>query len=137
MIALIHTFISKLKLSNFFHFFCCLQACLAVGSQTPGSHITPKIFPLSKDTLIVTASLSSYKINPVVLEKRLKLSLQYFFFTILLLSLPWKRVCHSFEQNWISHLQGSFVPSLVKIGQVVLKKIKLWKFTDRWQITDF
>ena len=86
MIALIHTFISKLKLSNFFHFFCCLQACFAVGSQTPGSHITPKIFPLSEDTLIVTASLSSYEINPVVLEKRLKLSI--FFFTILLLSLP-------------------------------------------------
>ena len=48
---------------------------------------------------------------------------------------PWKGRDPSFEQTWIPFIQGYFVPSLVKIGPVVLeKKMKMWKVfrqTDR------
>ena len=48
-----------------------------------------------------------------------------------------------FFQTWIRSTQECFVPSLVKIGPVVLeKKLKMWKVyrhtdrqTDRWQTT--
>ena len=37
----------------------------------------------------------------------------------------------SFERTWIPHTQGCFVPSLVEIGLVVLKKkMKMWKDYD-------
>ena len=38
----------------------------------------------------------------------------------------------TFEQTWIHVTQGCFVPSLVEIGPVVLKrKMKMWRFKDR------
>ena len=39
---------------------------------------------------------------------------------------PWKKEGPSFEQTWIPFTQGYFVPSLVKIGPVVLEK-KIFK----------
>ena len=35
---------------------------------------------------------------------------------------PWKKAGPSFEQTWIPFTQGCFVPSLIKIGPVVLEK---------------
>jgi hypothetical protein len=40
---------------------------------------------------------------------------------------PWERGCPSFVQFWIPFAQGCFVPSLVKIGPVVLEK-KIFKW---------
>ena len=45
------------------------------------------------------------------------------YFRYFLIIFPWKRV----EQTWIPITQGYFVPSLVEIGPVVLKK-KIFKF---------
>ena len=40
----------------------------------------------------------------------------------------WVLIGSSFEQTWIPFTQGCFVPSLVEIGPVVLKKkMKMWK----------
>ena len=49
-------------------------------------------------------------------------------FTISLLSFLWKGRGLSFDQNKIPFTQGSYVPSLVDIGPVILeKKMKMWK----------
>jgi hypothetical protein len=57
-------------------------------------------------------------------------------FTLALLSPLGEGLSPFFEQTWISFTQGWFVPSLVKIGQVVLeKKIIKWShpiFTFLW-----
>jgi hypothetical protein len=53
----------------------------------------------------------------------------------LLLSPLWEGRSPSFEQTWTPSLQGWFVPSLVKIGLVVLEKnSKMWKFTNKQMI---
>ena len=60
----------------------------------------------------------------------------------------WELNGSSFEQTWIPFTQGCFVPSLVEIGPVVLKKMKMWKVYDNanndddnddnnWQRTNF
>jgi hypothetical protein len=48
-------------------------------------------------------------------------------FTLLLLSPLGEERSPSFEETWIPYLQGWFVPSLVKIGPVVLEK-KIFKW---------
>jgi hypothetical protein len=49
------------------------------------------------------------------------------FFTLLLLPPLWERQSPSFDDIWIPFPQGWFIPSLVKIGSVVLeKKIIKW-----------
>ena len=57
------------------------------------------------------------------------------YFRYLVIISPWRRAGRSFEQTWIPFTQGCFVPSLVEIGPVVLKKkMKMWKVyrrTDR------
>ena len=45
---------------------------------------------------------------------------------------PWKRWGPSFEQIWILIIDGCFMPRLVEIGPVVLKKMMImWKTTDK------
>ena len=44
------------------------------------------------------------------------------YFRYFLIISPWKRVVPSFEQSWIPFTQEFFVPSLVDISSVVLKK---------------
>ena len=44
---------------------------------------------------------------------------------------PWKRRGCSFEQIWIPFTKESFVPSLIEIGRMVLKKkMNMWKVYD-------
>ena len=62
-------------------------------------------------------------IGPVVLEEKIVKSCQYIF-TFLLLSPVQKGRGPSFGQTRIPFTQGWFVPSLVKIGPVVLEKKK-------------
>ena len=54
-------------------------------------------------------------------EEDFLLSSIYFCFFVIIS--PWKRAGPSFKQNWISFSQRCFVPSLVEIGPIVLKKI--------------
>jgi hypothetical protein len=74
---------------------------------------------------------SLFRIGQSVLEKNILKNCQCIF-TILLLSLdPWAGRCPSFKQFWIPCPQEWFVPSLVKIGPVVLeKKSKTDRRTD-------
>ena len=61
------------------------------------------------------------KIGPEVLDKNIFKCCQCNL-AFLLLS-PLKKMCGpSYEQNWIPFTQGCFVPSLVKIGPVILEK---------------
>ena len=70
---------------------------------------------------------SLVKIGPVVLEKKIFKSCQFFFINSQLSPLLVGRG-PSFEQTWIPFNQEYFVPSLVEIGPVVLeKKMKMWK----------
>ena len=49
----------------------------------------------------------------------------------------WEFIGSSFEETWIPFTQGCFVPSLVEIGSVVLKKkMKMWKVYDNDDDTD-
>ena len=76
---------------------------------------------------------SLVEIDPVVLEKKI-LKVCQCIFAISLLTPLGKGRGPSFEQTWILITQGCFVPGLVKIGPVVLEKIKMWKVyrqTDR------
>jgi hypothetical protein len=57
----------------------------------------------------------------LVLEKKIFKNFQCIF-TLLLLSPLWARQSPSFEQTWIPFAQEWFMPSLVKIGTVVLQK---------------
>jgi hypothetical protein len=52
-------------------------------------------------------------------------------FLLSLLSPLGEALSPSFEQTWIPFTKGWFVISLVKIGPVVLEKLKMEKFTDR------
>ena len=45
------------------------------------------------------------------------------YFSYIVIISPWKRAGHPIELTWIPITQGYVVPSLVKIGQVVLEKI--------------
>ena len=77
---------------------------------------------------------SLVEIGPAVLEKKIFKSWQCNF-PILRLSPLEKGRGPSFEQTWIPSTQGCFVPSLVKIGPVVLEKKskigKVYRQTDR------
>ena len=57
-------------------------------------------------------------------EKNFLISSMYFRYFIIIS--PWERAGPSFDQIWIPITQGCFVPSLVEIGPVVLKK-KIFK----------
>ena len=48
----------------------------------------------------------------------------YFHFCIFIS--PWKKQGPLFEQTWIPYTQECFVPSLVKIGPVVLEKMSIY-----------
>ena len=74
---------------------------------------------------------SLVKTGPVVLQKIFKCC--QCIFTISLLSPHGEGHGLSFEQTWFSPTQGCFVPSLVKIGLVVLQKSKTWKV---YRLTD-
>ena len=69
---------------------------------------------------------SLVEIGPAVLEKKIFKCCQCNF-TILQLSPLGKGNGPSFEQNRIPFTQGCFVPSLVKIGPVVLETSKIAK----------
>ena len=73
---------------------------------------------------------SLFEIGQVVLEKKIFKSCQFIFFNSQL-SPFWEGRGPSFEQTWIPFTQGSFVPSLVEIGPVVLEKMKMWKVYRR------
>ena len=62
------------------------------------------------------------KIGSVILENKIIQFLQCIF-TFSLLAPLGKRHGSSLEQTWILFIQGCFVPSLVKIGPVILEKI--------------
>ena len=71
---------------------------------------------------------SLVEFGPAVLEKKIFKSCQCNF-TILQLPLFGKRNGPSFEQTWIPFIQRCIVPSLIKIGPVVLeKKSKIGNF---------
>ena len=78
---------------------------------------------------------SLLEISPVVLEKKIFEFCQYIL-TLLLLSPLGKGHGPSFDQTWIPFTYGSFVPSSVEIGPVVLEKKKKmcsWQRRRRWQ----
>ena len=67
---------------------------------------------------------------PAVLEKRI-FKVRQCIFAISLLSPLRKGHGSSFEQTWIPFTWVCFVPSLVEIGLVVLKKMNMWKVYRR------
>ena len=92
----------------------------------------PFIWILSTKGLFVQSLID---FGLLVLEKRIFKNFQCIF-TLSLLSPLGEALFPSFEQTWIPFTKGWFVPSLVKIGPVVLeKKIFKWPhpiFTFLW-----
>ena len=85
--------------------------------------------PLTKSYFVP----SLVEIGPVVLEKIFKFC-QCIFAILKLSPLRKRHVLSCEKKTWIAITQGCFMPSLVKIGPIVLeKKMKMWKLlTDRW-----
>ena len=75
-------------------------------------------------TIWLLSPLCIDEISPVFLEKNIFKYFKYNFliFIFLLLSPCGERCGFLFEQTWIPYIQGCLVPSLVKIGPVVLVK---------------
>ena len=91
-----------------------------------------KNLPLEQGRALHLNKLESYSTNVFLCHVWLKLSLWFWIrflkfrwciFAILLLSPLGKGQSPSFEQTWIYSTKRYFVPSLVEIGPVVLKKI--------------